>query len=75
EADGYYLFTTKTCPNCPVAKANLDRAGIAYTVVDAEENAQLSDKYGIRQAPTLVIIKDGQVEKAAGVSAILAKIR
>ncbi|MBO5784430.1 MAG: ribonucleoside triphosphate reductase, partial [Clostridia bacterium] len=75
EADGYYLFTTKTCPNCPVAKANLDRAGIAYTVVDAEENAELSDKYGIRQAPTLVIIKDGQVEKAAGVSAILAKIR
>ena len=75
EADGYYLFTTKTCPNCPVAKANLDRAGIAYTVIDAEENAQLSDKYGIRQAPTLVIIKDGQVEKAAGVSAILAKIR
>ena len=75
EADGYYLFTTKTCPNCPVAKANLDRAGIAYTVVDAEENAELSDKYGIRQAPTLVIIKDGQVEKYAGVSAILAKIR
>ncbi len=75
EADGYYLFTTKTCPNCPVAKANLDRAGIAYTVVDAEENAELSDKYGIRQAPTLVIVKDGQAEKVAGVSAILAKIR
>ena len=75
EADGYYLFTTKTCPNCPVAKANLERMGIAYTAIDAEENAELSDKYGIRQAPTLVIIKDGQVEKAAGVSAILAKIR
>ena len=75
EADGYYLFTTKKCPNCPVAKANLDRAGIAYTVVDAEENAELSNKYGIRQAPTLVIIKDGKVEKFAGVSAILAKIR
>ncbi len=74
-ADGYYLFTTKTCPNCPIAKANLDRAGITYTVVDAEENAELSDQYGIRQAPTLVIVKDGQVEKFAGVSAILAKIR
>ncbi len=74
-ADGYYLFTTKTCPNCPIAKANLDRAGIAYTVVDAEENAALSDQYGIRQAPTLVIVKDGQAEKVAGVSAILAKIR
>ncbi len=75
QADGYYLFTTKTCPNCPIAKANLDRAGIAYTVIDAEENAALSDQYGIRQAPTLVIVKDGQAEKVAGVSAILAKIR
>ena len=74
-ADGYYLFTTKTCPNCPVAKAALDRAGIAYTVVDAEENADMSDTFGIRQAPTLVIVKDGATEKVAGVSAIMAKIR
>ena len=74
-ADGYYLFTTKTCPNCPVAKAALDRAGIAYTVVDAEENADMSDTFGIRQAPTLVIVKDGAAEKVAGVSAIMAKIR
>ena len=75
EADGYYLFTTKKCPNCPVAKANLEREGIDYISIDAEENAELSDKYGIRQAPTLVIIQDGKVEKFAGVSAILAKIR
>ena len=74
-ADGYYLFTTKTCPNCPVAKAALDRAGIAYTVVDAEENADMSDTFGIRQAPTLVIVKDGAAQKVAGVSAIMAKIR
>ncbi len=74
-ADGYYLFTTKTCPNCPIAKAALDRAGIAYTVVDAEDNAEMADALAIRQAPTLVIVKDGNVEKVAGVSPIMAKIR
>lgn len=46
------LFTTKTCPNCRSAKALLDRAGIDYTVVDAEENPELAIRYNIRQAPT-----------------------
>ena len=53
--DTAMLFTTKTCPNCRVAKQLLDKAGVAYTVIDAEENADLSMKYNISQAPTLVI--------------------
>ncbi len=48
------LFTTKTCPNCRAAKQMLDKAGISYTVIDAEENIELSKKYKIAQAPTLV---------------------
>jgi len=48
------LFTTKTCPNCRAAKQMLDKAGISYKVIDAEENADLSVKYDVRQAPTIV---------------------
>lgn len=48
------LFTTKTCPNCRAAKQMLDKAGIRYKTVDAEENAELSKKYNVRQAPTIV---------------------
>ena len=48
------LFTTKTCPNCRAAKQMLDKAGINYKVIDAEENADLSVKYGVQQAPTIV---------------------
>ena len=48
------LFTTKTCPNCRAAKQMLDKAGIVYTVIDAEENAELSLKYNISQAPSIV---------------------
>ncbi len=49
------LFATKTCPNCKMAKMLLDKAGIAYEVVDAEENAELTKQYGVKKAPTLIV--------------------
>ena len=48
------LFTTRTCPNCRTAEALLQKKGVAYTKVLAEEHADLCERYGIRQAPTLV---------------------
>ncbi len=70
EEDELLLFTTKTCPNCRIAKAALDKSGIKYRVVDAEENPQLAKKYGIMQAPTLVSIKNKDVSVIPGASAI-----
>ena len=49
------LFTTKSCPNCPNAKRQLNNAGIIYKLVDAEEQTALSEKYGIKSVPTLVV--------------------
>ena len=49
------LFATKTCPNCKMAKMLLDKAGIAYKVVDAEENVDLTKQYGVKKAPTLIV--------------------
>ena len=63
-----YLFTTKTCPNCKIAKDILK--DIPYALIDAEENVELSMKYGVMQAPTLVVVSDGQVSKFANVSNI-----
>ncbi len=62
------LFTTKTCPNCKIAKEFLK--DIDYTVVDAEENLDLVSKYGIMQAPTLIVLDDNKVEKYANASNI-----
>ena len=42
-----YLFTTKTCPNCKIAKEILK--GEDYQIIDAEENQDLVRKYGIMQ--------------------------
>ena len=70
-ADGAYLFTTSTCPNCKIAKemlAELD--DFTYEVVDAQQNPELAKQHGIMQAPTLVIIENGQTKKYANASNI-----
>ena len=66
--NGVYLFTTKTCPNCKIAKQFLKDE--IYQVVDAEEHPELTDAYGIMQAPTLVIVKNGEVHKFVNASNI-----
>ncbi len=55
----HLLFTTKTCPNCQIAYRMLDQAGIEYETIDAQEHEDLVRKYGIMQAPTLVV-SDGK---------------
>jgi len=64
------LFTTKTCPNCKAAKGYLDEAGIDYVVIDAEEQQDLSEKYDIMQAPTLVVFENGQYRNVPNLSNI-----
>ena len=49
------LFTTKTCPNCKMSKMMLDKAGIDYLVVDAEDNKEETLKYGVKKAPTMLV--------------------
>lgn len=70
EKDAVYLFTTETCPNCKIAKATMEKVGFAYENVNAYEHEDMAEQYGVRQAPTLVVVKDGQVSKYAGVSEI-----
>lgn len=68
EEEGIFLFTTKTCPNCRAAKEYLKE--MPYTLVDAEENPQLTTKYGVMSAPTLVVMKQGEIKKYGNLSAI-----
>lgn len=69
-SDGYYLFTTATCPNCKIACALLDKASINYSKLLANENADLTKVLGVKQAPTLVVVNNGNVSKYTGVSDI-----
>ena len=68
--DSLLLFTTRTCPNCRMAKTFLDRAGLLYETVIADEVPELTRKYGVRQAPTLVVVRGADAEKVVNVSNI-----
>ncbi len=63
-----YLFTTKTCPNCKLAKEYL--RGEQYVAVDAEENMELAYQYGVMQAPTLVVVNGEDFSKYVNISNI-----
>ncbi|MCI8402794.1 MAG: ribonucleoside triphosphate reductase [Lachnospiraceae bacterium] len=64
------LFTTKTCPNCRIADMILNQSEVPFKKIDAEERADLAGVYGIRQAPTLVVVHGDQVEKYGNTSEI-----
>ncbi len=68
--DGIYLFTTATCPNCKIACTLLDKEGVSYTKLLANENKEMAEALEIKQAPTLAVVKGDSVEKYAGVSDI-----
>jgi glutaredoxin len=51
------MFTTKTCPNCIPAKeavANIED----IEILDAHENIELAQEFGIRAVPSLVVVDD-----------------
>ncbi len=72
--DAVMLFTTKTCPNCKMAKTFLDKAGIKYQTIIANENKELCAKFDIKQAPTLIVVNGNMVEKIVNVSNIRAYV-
>ena len=69
-SDGIYLFKTSTCPNCKIAIALLNKSNIPYEEIMAYENEDLAVALGVRQAPTLVVVANGEVDKYAGVSEV-----
>ena len=69
-ADRLVLVTTTKCPNCAIAKRLMDGAGIAYSVVNADEDPAYAKQYGIRQAPTMLVFSGAQVTPLVGLSAI-----
>ena len=66
------LFATPTCPNCKAAGMFLDKAGVAYDKMMADENPELVAKYGVKQAPTLVVVSGDEYQTIPNLSNIKA---
>ena len=58
-SSGLLLFTTSTCPKCVMAKKFLADAGLAYETVVVDKDPALAKQYGVRQAPTLLVLENG----------------
>ena len=63
-----YLFTTRSCPNCKLAKEYLKNEKVV--MIDAEENVELTRKYGVMQAPTLIVVDGDSYTRYANASNI-----
>ena len=64
------LFVSPTCPNCKLAMNMLEKAGFVYKKIVAMENQELTNQYGVKQAPTLVVLEGDNIQKFKGVSDI-----
>ena len=64
------LFTTATCPNCKAAKMMLDKAGVEYEVVLANDRPELVAQFEIKQAPTLVVVAGDMYNKYVSVGEV-----
>lgn len=63
-------FYSDTCGPCRVLDTNLQRAGIAYEAVNAnnDENDALIEKYKIRAVPTLIKEDNGvEIDRHVGI--------
>ncbi len=63
-----YLFTTRSCPNCKLAKEYLKNEKVV--MIDVEENVELTRKYGVMQAPTLIVVDGDSYTRYANASNI-----
>ena len=64
------LFATPTCPNCKIAVPMLEKAGLPFEKIYANDQPDLAKSFGVMQAPTLVVSDGKKYKKYTGVSEI-----
>ena len=60
------LIVTKTCPACRVTTQWLDKMGVDYEKIYADESPNLTEKYDVKSVPTLVVKTHEQEQKLTG---------
>lgn len=68
--DTFTLFTTTTCPNCKIAKKELDKNHIDYVEMNVDEDPTMARELGIMQAPTLMVSNGDDAEMIVNASNI-----
>ena len=72
--DKIVMFATKTCPNCMAASKMLQENGIEFEKLYVEDERELAQKLGLRNAPTLIVGEDRYVG-VSGVREFIKKFK
>ncbi len=67
------LFSTKTCPNCKVANALLEKAGVDFEKLYVEDNQDLAMSYGLKQVPAFITTNGEQFVGVSEIKSYLSK--
>ena len=70
EAPKVILYATETCPNCKLAAAWLEKAGVSFEKRFVSEHKDEATALGLKQAPSLVVEEAGDTKVYAGVAAV-----
>ena len=75
----WVIFTTPLCVSCDAVRADLlaRSPGSRVITVDATERPDLSDRYGVRRAPTTILADAGGriAERLVGIEAVRDHLR
>ena len=69
------LFTTSSCPNCRIAKPLLQSAGVVFEELNVAQFPELAKSYNLSQAPSLVVVANGQTSVYAGLAQIKSYLK
>ncbi len=58
----YVLCATKTCPKCTMVQLILNKHGISYEKKFVEDDADFFKANGVKEAPTLLVEKEGKID-------------
>ncbi|MBO7657805.1 MAG: ribonucleoside triphosphate reductase [Clostridia bacterium] len=72
--DKIVMFATKTCPNCMAASKMLQENGIEFEKLYVEDERELAQKLGLRNAPTLIVGEE-RYTGVSGVREFIKKIK
>lgn len=65
---------SQSCGPCKVLENNLQLSGLTYQSVDvqSDEGSEITEKYGVRTVPTLLLLNDNNevIKKHVGVMSV-----
>ena len=57
------VFSNDWCMPCKKLKMLLNKCNIQYTEIDVEEKIEMTVEYHISALPTMILLKDGEIQK------------